>query len=910
MLKVKLHPTPLPSPIPSPVPLLNSEHNDFSVPNELLSGSMMLKISEKKKKRALFQLDPDQGRLIYKRSKTRIVPLETIKEVRSGHGARYYREQFAYPESAEERWLTVMYILEGTYKTLHILADTRDVFEMWDSAVRKLVAIRQGLMTGLGNIELREAVWERQYWKGADVECDNKLSFEEVQGLCRRLNANLSRPALQILFDNADTKSKGYLEFAEFQAFVKELRRRPEIESIYWDLYKANGDQFEFPAFERFMRDTQHTDLSQDELKTIFAKYSWTSSAPSSSSTRSVATIPTPSTQYSAANATSANSAPQTDSITGSPQTAPSSTLTLDGFSAFLLSPDNAVFSAKDRNTWQDMTRPISEYYISSSHNTYLIGHQLVGVSTIEGYIRALLHSCRSVELDIYDGDTEPVVFHGKTFTSKVPLRDICNAIAKYAFVASPYPLLISAEVHCGLKQQDKLVEIMLEAFGEDLVRAPVEGRPKISVLPSPEDLKGKFLLKAKNLYVVAQLEALRAKPATPAPAAEKPRVLEAEESSSESESSEDDEAGTKLTGEIKNGLSELKHKWRHMRGKDASSTSASTGSAKPKVKMSFALASLLVYTVGVKCRGLGQEHGYAPEHIFSLSEHAANKVIKVGNTMRELVRHTRGHMVRIYPKGTRVNSTNYQPHRYWAAGAQLVAINWQTFDLGYMMNQAMFQRNGRAGFVLKPDVLRGDDDELLSKRTKHILEVTVISAHQLPRLRDSNGQEIVDNSVVDPLVQISLHIPDWTHSPLLSGNTSTTTLPVSESVTFVSERTRTVKNNGFNPVWQETLRLPFEVVGGPGMRELVFVRFSVLEDDHDGHDDEPIAQYCTPLACLEQGYRHLPLHDSQLSQYLFSTLQDLSVHTWTIIAHQYHSDCKLTYFWLRVLKIISVQLM
>lgn len=40
----------------------------------------------------------------------------------------------------------------------------------------------------------------------------------------------------------------------------------------------------------------------------------------------------------------------------------------------------------------------MSDYYISSSHNTYLVGHQLVGVSTIEGYIRASLHSCRSVK--------------------------------------------------------------------------------------------------------------------------------------------------------------------------------------------------------------------------------------------------------------------------------------------------------------------------------------------------------------------------------------------------------------------------------------------------------------------------------------------------------------------------------
>ena len=72
----------------------------------------------------------------------------------------------------------------------------------------------------------------------------------------------------------------------------------------------------------------------------------------------------------------------------------------------------------------------------------------------------------------------------------------------KYAFVASPYPIIISAEIHCSVPQQEQLVIIMKEVFGEHLVWAPVDARPKIDVLPSPEELKGRVLLKAKNLYV------------------------------------------------------------------------------------------------------------------------------------------------------------------------------------------------------------------------------------------------------------------------------------------------------------------------------------------------------------------------------------------------------------------------
>ncbi len=88
------------------------------------------------------------------------------------------------------------------------------------------------------------------------------------------------------------------------------------------------------------------------------------------------------------------------------------------------------------------------------------------------------------------------MIYHGKTFTSKVALRDICEAINRYAFVSSPYPIIISAEVHCCVTQQVMMAKIMSEVFGDALVQAPVDGRPKIEVLPSPEDLKGRVLLK------------------------------------------------------------------------------------------------------------------------------------------------------------------------------------------------------------------------------------------------------------------------------------------------------------------------------------------------------------------------------------------------------------------------------
>ena len=195
---------------------------EVPVPALLQQGVAMTKVSAKSQKSYLFRLDADQGQIIWESKKLRIsrcifgrecvdsrspgclprppVPIENIKELRSGSDARYYRQQFQLAREYEDRWITIIYMLDGQYKTLHLIASSLDSFQLWDITLRKLYAIRQELMTSLGNEEIRHAVWIKQCWKSAGEDHDHQLSFEQVEKLCRRLNINSSQEDLMRLF--------------------------------------------------------------------------------------------------------------------------------------------------------------------------------------------------------------------------------------------------------------------------------------------------------------------------------------------------------------------------------------------------------------------------------------------------------------------------------------------------------------------------------------------------------------------------------------------------------------------------------------------------------------------------------------------------------------------------------------
>ncbi|ELU42942.1 1-phosphatidylinositol-4,5-bisphosphate phosphodiesterase 1 [Rhizoctonia solani AG-1 IA] len=778
-----------------------------------------------------------------------LVQIENIKEIRTGQEARYYREQFKIPADREDRWMTIVYTSANKNKMLHTIAFSKDTMRLWSTTLDSLRELRQNIMSGIVS---PAGFWEKHYWSGADISTDGKLEIEEVERLCRRLGIGCERSEVKEWF-----QVRSYLDGRDKAANCANrtqtrarLHARPEIKRL-WN--RMRGDRlFDLEVFAKFMKEEQMMEITDSELVRIFKKYAtggvelptppselFVSESPTVSSppsgfkpkTRSRSRSRSRSGSFSFA-AKFKNAQPASPTVCSYPDKEPGAPIlqslttphfTLDDFSAFLLSADNSAFEDKEH----DMTRPLSEYYISSSHNTYLLGHQLVGESTIEGYIRSLGAGCRSVEVDIWDGDHEPVITHGRTLTGSVPLRHVAQAIARYAFVASPYPVIISAEMHAGIEQQTMVAQILKEEFKDMLVTSRLDGSTdpeELEYLPSPEQLKHKVLVKFKNallseVEVEGEVEETDVGTTDTDSDLSRARTIAKRVRSSFRSNRRPDPADFSPPPTPSNTLTldpmSAATPTSPPRKKQRAYSNRSE-LERPKLKMSRSLADLLVYTVGVKFRGLNKKEHYTVEQMFSLSEKTANKVLKE-NAMG-LIKHCRTNLVRVYPNGTRVSSTNYEPARYWAAGVQLVAMNWQTIGAS-----SFFFLSFVRGMELIKGIRFGKYDEPV--------DVFIISAQQIPRKRDENGREIIKDGLIDPLVEISLHAPD-------SSSTGPRTY-----------RTTAIPNNGFNPIWEETVSIPFTCTAD--MWDLIFLRLAVFNDDDD---EEPLAVYCSPLASLRKG--------------------------------------------------------
>ncbi|XP_020291177.1 1-phosphatidylinositol 4,5-bisphosphate phosphodiesterase classes I and II isoform X2 [Pseudomyrmex gracilis] len=529
--------------------------------------------------------------------------------------------------------------------------------------------------------------------------------------------------------------------------------------------------------------------------------------------------------------------------------------LSFDGFLRYLMSEDNSIVAVSKFELSDDMDQPLAHYFINSSHNTYLTGHQLTGRSSVEIYRQCLLAGCRCVELDFWNGKfEEPVIVHGYTFVPEICARDVIEAIAESAFKTSEYPVILSFENHCNTKQQAKIAQYCREFFGEMLLDAPLESH-KLEPgqeLPPPLLLKRKIIIKNKKKHHHHKKQKKQQPPsgegapneignsleenggdlpqneATDGVASENEHIengdishapmLQQRQGSKDSGQDDEDDEDESSTEEEECNVEDMKLKM--------GDKAADKPSKAKETEAGAEISALVNYVQPVHFNSFeSAEKKNRMYEMSSFDEKQATTLLK--EKPLEFVNYNKHQLSRVYPSGTRFDSSNFMPQVFWNAGCQLVALNYQTLDLAMQLNLGIFEYNQRCGYLLKPEFMRRKDrrfDPFAESTVDGIIAGTV-------RIHVISAQFLIDKRV-GTYVEVEMY-----------------GLPA--DTVRKKFRTKTVPNNGINPIYDEEPFVFKKVV----LPELASIRIAAFEESGRliGHRVLPVVGLCP-------GYRHVAL--------------------------------------------------
>ncbi|TKY47542.1 Phosphoinositide phospholipase C 6 [Spatholobus suberectus] len=484
--------------------------------------------------------------------------------------------------------------------------------------------------------------------------------------------------------------------------------------------------------------------------------------------------------------------------------------LSLNDFIDFLLL-DDFNGPLKDE-VHHDMNAPLSHYFMYTGHNSYLTGNQLTSESSDEPIIEALQQGVRVIELDLWPSKSSTKdgikVVHGRTLTTPVSLSKCLESIKEYAFYKSDYPVILTLEDHLTPKHQLKFADMATQIFGEMLYCPRTD---YLTEFPSPESLKKRIIISTKPPKEYPQFDSIS-----------KPMPNGSEPSEEESWGQELQDSLAKLNIEDKNES-------------DEDQEDINTSDNKPNQQGARQYKHLITIHGG-KSKGSMKDRLKDNTKVRRLS--LSEKKLKSASETHgaDLIRFTQKNILRVYPKGERVQSSNFRPYLGWLYGAQMVAFNMQGHGKSLRLMQGMFRANGGCGYVKKPEFL----------------------------IRTLPHEEVFDPKKALPVKQIlkvKVYKGDgWssdfsaTHFDLFSPPDFYTKVCIVGVPADSVKMKTSVKMDTWYPVWDEEFEFSLRVP------ELALLRIEVKDKD-DGKDDFA-GQTCLPISELRHGFRSVPLYD------------------------------------------------
>uniref|UniRef100_A0A8C6ECN7 1-phosphatidylinositol 4,5-bisphosphate phosphodiesterase gamma n=1 Tax=Moschus moschiferus TaxID=68415 RepID=A0A8C6ECN7_MOSMO len=435
-------------------------------------GTVMTLFYSKKSQRPerkTFQVKLETRQITWSRGADKIegaIDIREIKEIRPGKTSRdfdRYQEDPAFRPD-QSHCFVILYGMEFRLKTLSLQATSEDEVNMW---IKGLTWLMEDTLQAATPLQIER--WLRKQFYSVDRNREDRISAKDLKNMLSQVNYRV--PNMRFLRERLTdleqrTSDITYGQFAQlYRSLMYSAQKTMDLPFLEASALRA-GERPELcrvslPEFQQFLLEYQGELWAVDRLQVQEFMLSFLRDP--------LREIEEP---Y----------------------------FFLDEFVTFLFSKENSVWNSQLDAVCPDaMNSPLSHYWISSSHNTYLTGDQFSSESSLEAYARCLRMGCRCIELDCWDGpDGMPVIYHGHTLTTKIKFSDVLHTIKEHAFVASEYPVILSIEDHCSIAQQRNMAQYFKKVLGDTLLTKPVD--IAADGLPSPNQLKRKILIKHKKL--------------------------------------------------------------------------------------------------------------------------------------------------------------------------------------------------------------------------------------------------------------------------------------------------------------------------------------------------------------------------------------------------------------------------
>ncbi|XP_026934098.1 1-phosphatidylinositol 4,5-bisphosphate phosphodiesterase gamma-1 isoform X1 [Lagenorhynchus albirostris] len=435
-------------------------------------GTVMTLFYSKKSQRPerkTFQVKLETRQITWSRGADKIegsIDIREIKEIRPGKTSRdfdRYQEDPAFRPD-QSHCFVILYGMEFRLKTLSLQATSEDEVNMW---IKGLTWLMEDTLQAATPLQIER--WLRKQFYSVDRNREDRISAKDLKNMLSQVNYRV--PNMRFLRERLTdleqrTSDITYGQFAQlYRSLMYSAQKTMDLPFLEASALRA-GERPELcrvslPEFQQFLLEYQGELWAVDRLQVQEFMLSFLRDP--------LREIEEP---Y----------------------------FFLDEFVTFLFSKENSIWNSQlDAVCPDTMNNPLSHYWISSSHNTYLTGDQFSSESSLEAYARCLRMGCRCIELDCWDGpDGMPVIYHGHTLTTKIKFSDVLHTIKEHAFVASEYPVILSIEDHCSIAQQRNMAQYFKKVLGDTLLTKPVD--IAADGLPSPSQLKRKILIKHKKL--------------------------------------------------------------------------------------------------------------------------------------------------------------------------------------------------------------------------------------------------------------------------------------------------------------------------------------------------------------------------------------------------------------------------